>query len=214
MGPWGAMMGFLSGLFKSKRPTREELIREFVSGLVETLTTPSEFFGSLVLAEGQTLDSALAEWYAVMTSAMTYAMIASLGSREKISPLLDAFQPAFVKRLSPGCREVFLKIANARAGDYIKAIHGAVSSGDVPQAIRLSSLMARRVTGHHKSEPGEEPPRSDFEAAMMGLPTLEGPNIITVTALWKLVVDVIAATKKYVANLQQQVPELFSGPMT
>ncbi len=206
-------MGFLGGLFKRKRPTREELIKEVVSCLVETLTTPSEFFRRLVLAEGQTPDCALAEWHAVMTSAVTYAIVASLDSREKISPLLDAFQPAFVKSLSPGCREVFLKIANARAADYTQGIHAALSSGDLPQAIGLSSLMARRVTGHYDSESGEEPPGSDFEAALMGLPTFKGPDIITITALWKLVAGQIAATKKYVANLQQQVPDLFSGPV-
>jgi hypothetical protein len=207
-------MGFLSGLFKSKGPTRKELIDEAVSLLVQTLTKPSEFFRGLVLAEGQTPDSALAEWYAVMTSAMTYAMIASLGSREKISPLLDAFQPSFVRSLSPGCREVFLKIANARAADYIKGIDAAVSSGDVPQTIALSSLMARRVTGHYDLAPEGEPPRSNLKLALMGLPVFKGPDIITVTVLWKLVVGEITAAKKLFGNLQQQVPELFSGPVT
>ncbi len=195
-------MGFLSGLFKSKRPTREELIREFVSGLVEDLTTPSEFFAHLALAEGQTLDSALAEWHALMISATTYALWASLGSREKIFPILDVFRPAFLEFLSPGCREVFLKIASAREEDYIKGISAALKSKDVTQAIELSSLMARRVTGHY-----------DEEAEKTGLPVLKGPDIITVTALWKLVTDIIICTKKYIENLQQQVPRLFSGPL-
>jgi hypothetical protein len=187
-------------LFSGKEPTREDLLREVVSGLVKTLTRPSEFLADLALAEGQTMDSALAEWYAVMTSAMTYAILVSLGSQEKISPILDAFQPAFLKTLTPGCREVFRKIANARGADYIKGIHAALDSGDVSQRIQLSSLMARRITGHYD--------------ASMGLPVFKGPDIITITALWTLVNKEITITKEYFDNLQQHLPSLFSRPVT
>src|SRR5579864_24534 len=149
MRPRGAKMGFLSQLFGSKRPTRGELIRDLVTLFVEEYTKPTKFFAGLDLAEGQTRDGALAEWYAVKIAAWTYGLMASVNAKERIVPILEAFPPVFLKSLSPGCREVFVKIAAAREQEYVEGISAALHGEHkgTKEALALSCLMARRITG-------------------------------------------------------------------
>jgi len=95
MGQRGVKMGFLGQLFGSKKPTRGELLRELVTLFVDEYTKPNEFFAGLDLAEGQTRDGALAEWYAVKIAAWTYGLAASLNAKEKIDPILEASRLSF-----------------------------------------------------------------------------------------------------------------------
>jgi hypothetical protein len=187
--------------FKSKEPTREFLIKDVAYHLVQLNTAPNSFFGGLSLAEGQTPDVALAEWHALTMSSMFYALWASLGSGEKIFPILDAFQPAFAKALAPGCREVFLAIVDAREAFYVKQISNVLKSGEPADALRLSGLMLRRITGSYDEQ---------REEIGIGL----GADVATATGLWHFIVSDIAATKTFMDSLQLKAPKIFVGPMT
>lgn len=190
------------GIFRSKEPTRATLIQEVADGLLKTHCTPTGFFGQLAFAKGQTPDNALAEWHALMLAGTTYALWTSLGSQEKIFPILDVFQPAFLKSLSPGCREAFLKIANARERDYMMLIAETLKSNDVAMASRLSVLVVQRITGHYDAKMEEE-----------GFPTLDEPDVITATSLWHLVTEHIVSTKKLMDSLQLKAPQIFYGSL-
>jgi hypothetical protein len=132
-------------LFKSKRSTREELIREVATFLGKEHAEPSDCFGHLTHAEGQPLDNALAEWHALTIATTVYALWGPVGSKEgeRISPILDAFRPAFLKCLTPGCREIFLRIATLREEEYVKGIYEALNGRDVVLASHLSGLMGK-----------------------------------------------------------------------
>lgn len=201
-------MGFLDGLFKTKTATRQELIKEFAKGLVESQTKPPEFVGRVALAEGQTPDRALAEWYALENTMMTYALWASVGSRDKIFPILDMYQPLLLEALRPGCREIYLRIVSTREEQYMRKIAEVLESREAHRAlaVRLATLMARRITGHYNEE------RQELEEGYFPFP--DGPDIATAVGLWILVIGSLTGTKKVFDNLQRKFPRAFSGPMT
>jgi hypothetical protein len=198
-------MGFLSGLFKRREETREELIKQATAIMLGTDAKPDDFvdmFGHEPLAKGQTVDGALAEWHAQTVACTHYALAASLGTAEKISPFIDMYRSAFAQRLSPKCKNVFLKIVSSREKEYVKAIFETLKSGDSAQALGLFGSMARRITGHH-----------DEELEKAGLPDFGGPDIIKITAFSYYAMARINATKQFIDRLQVQLPRLFTGPM-
>lgn len=198
-------MSFLSGLFKRREQTREELIKQATDLMLETDAKSDDFFkffGSEPLAKGQTVDSALAEWHAQTVSCMHYALAASLGTAEKISPFIDMYRSSFAQRLSPECRDIFLQIVPFREKEYVKAIFETLNNQDSTRAFRLFGSMARRITGHF-----------DEELEKAGLPALRGPDIIKITTFSGSVMGRIIATKESIDRLQEQIPRLFTGPM-
>ncbi|SRR5229473_6291133 len=198
-------MGFLSGLFKRREQTREELIKQTTDMMLEGDAKPDKFFewfGSEPLAKGQTLDSALAEWHALTVSGTHYALVASLGTAEKVSPIINMYRSAFAQRLSPDCRNIFLQIVMFREEEYVKAIFKALKSEDSAQVLKLFGSMARRITGYY-----------DEEVEKAGLATVEGPDIGKVTAFSYFVMGQIVPTKEFIDRLQVQIPRLFTGPM-
>src|SRR5215471_12702986 len=129
-------------LFKRKEPSRSEWIKELVGELVNSESEPPpDFIAELPLADGQTPDGALAEWYALNVSAMAFALWASLGTEDKVIPIIRAFQAAFLRNLSPDCKSVFLEIASKREVAYVYQIRDTLRSGEAAQAMRLASSM-------------------------------------------------------------------------
>lgn len=169
-------MGFR--LFKKKEPSRSELIKDVASELAKNESAPPpDFITELTLANGQTPDRALAEYYALTFSALTYALWASLGTQEKVFPILDVLQPIFVQSLSSDCKRIFLEIATLREQMYIKTIDETLKSADTARAIRLSSSMVARITGHYDERLGMEQLQPDCL------------DIAVLTGLWKLITD-------------------------
>jgi len=192
----------LSALFRGRKATKEELIRKVAEDLAADASRNaklfSDIFGHTPLADGQTLDRAMAEWQAIMVSGTVYALWASVGSAEKIFPILDAFKPAFLARLSPGCREAFMGIANSREDFYVKSFSDVLTSKDDANAVNLSGAMARRVTGHYNDEIERAGPLGN-----------DGPDVFDRLLLWKDLTTHIIATKQYFDELQRRVPTLF-----
>lgn len=202
-------MGFLRGMFGHGRPTRQDLLRRLAEHFVKSEMNVPELIENLPLAEGHTRSAALAEWHALMVSIMTYSLWATLGSREKVSPVLDAFQPVFLKALSPEVREIFLQIATTREKNYIRRISEAIE--DSTKLANLFHLVAATITGHYRG--GLEEP-DVFTAQLSGTLLPDGPNIIEITALAQVISANLSATTKMFDNLQREVPRLFSGPLT
>jgi hypothetical protein len=188
-------------LFKKKEPPGAELIRELANALAKADSAPPpEFIAALPLAEGQTPDGALAEWYALIVAATTYALWASLGSKEKVFPILDVYQPSLVGSLTYRCKDAFLKIATPREESYIASIRDALKGSDSRQLMRLSGAMAARITGHYDEKIGSE----GLQPGCLDIAVLVG--------LWKMVSDQIITTAKLIENLQKEVPGIFTDP--
>ena len=202
---WGRKSGFLSQLFKSKKPTRAELIRQLANRLViSDVLPPPEFVDQLVLAEAQTKDHALAEWNAVVTSATAYALWASLGSEEKVFPILKVYQRMFVESLGLSRSEFFLTIAKVREEDYVKRTFSALKSKVDAKALTLATSMASRIMGYYSDEELDE---------VAGFQVFTRTDPIAAAGLWSLIIDRIIAKKQYLDMLQQEVPALFFGAL-
>src|SRR6266566_1335672 len=170
-------MGLFSGLFERKEPTRQEVIRIVVNEMVESELKPNNYINSLLLAEGQSLDNSLAEWHAVSFSIMHYAFAVSLGTADKISPMISMFRVALAERLSLNCRNRFLAIVTAREKEYLHGLFETLNSRDAEQAMKLCGSMGARITGHFDEK--------------SGITSTGGPGIAIITAFFGFVVDIL-----------------------
>lgn len=180
-------MTFFSSLFKSKPPAREASIRFLVDFLLK-ISTVNKYFDQFIPRKGPARDLALAECHALRVFQTTFALWAALGSKDKVLPILDVFQPAFVGSLSPSCREIFLKIVNEREQEYMEAVPDALSSGDSTTAMKLSALMLRRISGDTDSQ-----------------------DIFGALRLWSVIVKDTISLKQTIEKLQEEAPSLFSN---
>jgi hypothetical protein len=190
------------GWFKQKEHSRSELVRDLSSHLVKAqLNFASYAFNAemLGLLPCQSFERGLAEWHAIMISGTVYAMWRSLGTQEKIFPVLDAFKPAFLRSLEPGCRAEFASIANVREDEYVPAIGTALQKAE--SMLSFLAHVGRRISGHTS---GVSIPESPGNA---------GADFLVALALERILVTHLTSTKKLFDELQLTVPTTFIGPI-
>lgn len=78
-------------------------------------------FDSISFAHDQNVDLALAEWHALGAFVFTYCLWVVYNKRNKVSSILDSFQPALLSslRLDEVREKRFLEIASDREKDYM-----------------------------------------------------------------------------------------------
>lgn len=145
------------------------------------------FFGSTSLADGQTIDFALAEWHAFGTFSFTYCLWNVYGKRDKIFPILDSFQPAVLEslRLNGAAEKQFLAIASDREKEYVSQ-YGKVKNG-TSMAVFYGRVIAH-ITG-------------TFDPEVDALRLSQASDPILGVGLSRYAVEIMAATKSVILRL-------------
>jgi hypothetical protein len=139
------------------------------------------FFDDSALAQGQTVDLALAEWHAFGCFVFTHLLWTIYRSRDKVSTILDSFKPALLGflLLNESTEDVFLNIASQREQEYIAQFQGTKGGADL--AVFFGRVISR-ITGHFDTDSGAK-----------GIP--QASDISTNVALCSYTFDVMMHTK-------------------
>jgi hypothetical protein len=144
---------------------------------------PDEFhdiFDNESLGDGQSMDSALAEWHAFGCFIFTHCLWVTYRSRSKVVPILDHFRPALLNllSLSKTAESTLLDIALDREKEYVARFQAAKDGTDL--MVFFSRVIAR-ITG-------------DFDADLDSKGIPQTSNIVTNLGLSAKTSVVIALT--------------------
>lgn len=108
-------------------------------------------FDNASLADGQTIDFALAEWHAFGAFIFTYCLWVVYNDRNKVSPILNCFHPALLSSLclNEVAEKRFLTIASDREREYVDHFQRVKDGADM--GIFFSRVIAR-ITGDFSSD--------------------------------------------------------------
>jgi hypothetical protein len=130
------------------RATPEE-VGKFLAQAYVSAFGPDEFhevFDNESLADGQSMDSALAEWHAFGCFIFTHCLWVTYRCRSKVVAILDCFRPALLNllSLSEAVESALLDIALDREEEYVPRFLAAKDGTDL---MAFFSRVIARITG-------------------------------------------------------------------
>ncbi len=124
-------------------------IGEFLAGLFRDAFSIERFrsyFDEDLTRNGQDVDFALAEWYALGAFTYSWSLWCVYKNNDKVQPVLDSFAPAALKLLllNEMTKKRFLEIVRDRENEYVEAYSEVKSGTDLS---KFYGRVVSHITG-------------------------------------------------------------------